>query len=62
MLSIATVNGKSKNVLAIAIAISMALPIVVGSLALAAQDRYTLKKTGSHGLTSEDTKPGKMLR
>ena len=42
MLSIATANVlKSKNILAIAI--SVALPIVVGSLALAAQDRYTLK-------------------
>ena len=41
-LSIATVNAlKSKNILAIAI--SVALPIVVGSLALAAQDRYALK-------------------
>jgi hypothetical protein len=42
MLSITTINGlKSKNILAIAI--SVTLPIVVGSLALAAQDRYTLK-------------------
>ena len=42
MLSIAIANGlKSKSILAIAI--SVALPIVVGSLALAAQDRYTLK-------------------
>jgi hypothetical protein len=42
MLSIATVNGlESKNILAIAN--SMALPIVVGSLALARQDRYTLR-------------------
>jgi len=42
MFSIATINGlKRKNILAIAI--SVALPIVVGSLALAAQDRYTLK-------------------
>src|SRR5215472_3528109 len=42
MSSIATVNRlKSKNVLAIAI--SVALPIIVGSLALAAQDKYTLK-------------------
>jgi hypothetical protein len=42
MPSIETVNGlKSKNILALAI--SVALPIVVGSLALAAQDRYTLK-------------------
>src|SRR6516164_11639077 len=42
MPSIETVNGlKSKNILALAI--SVALPVVVGSLALAAQDRYTLK-------------------
>src|SRR6516165_9836652 len=42
MLSIATVNGlKNKNIQAIAI--SAMLPIVVGGLALAAQDRYTLK-------------------
>ena len=40
MLSIARVNVlKIKNILAIAIS----LPIVVGGLALAAQDRYTLK-------------------
>src|SRR3974377_2455360 len=40
MLSIATVNVlKIKNILAIAIS----LPIVVGGLAFAAQDRYTLK-------------------
>jgi hypothetical protein len=42
MFGIATVNGlKSKNILAIVI--SALLPIVVGSLAFAAQDRYTLK-------------------
>jgi hypothetical protein len=42
MVSRATVDGpKSKNILAIVI--SVALPVVVGSLALAAQDRYTLK-------------------
>jgi hypothetical protein len=42
MSSIATVNGlESKNVQAMAI--SMALAAVFGSLALAAQDRYTLK-------------------
>ena len=42
MLSIAIANRlKSKSILAIAI--SVALPIVVGSLALAAQDRFTLK-------------------
>ena len=42
MPSIETVNGlKSKNILALAI--SVVLPVVVGSLALAAQDRYTLK-------------------
>src|SRR6516165_2645749 len=42
MSSIAIVSVlKSKNILAIAI--SMALPIVMGSLALAAQDRYSLK-------------------
>ena len=42
MPSIETVNGlKSKNILALAI--SVALPLVVGSLALAAQDRYTLR-------------------
>ena len=42
MSSIATVNGlKGKNILAIAI--SAALPIVAGGLALAAQDRYKLK-------------------
>jgi hypothetical protein len=42
MSSIATVNGlKSKNILTIVI--SAVLPVVVGSLALAAQDRYTLK-------------------
>jgi hypothetical protein len=42
MSSIATVNGmKSQNVLAIFI--SVALLVVVGGLALAAQDRYTLK-------------------
>ena len=41
MSSIAIVNGlKSKNILAIAL--SIALPTVVGSLALAAQDRYSL--------------------
>jgi hypothetical protein len=42
MLSIARVNVlESKSILAITI--SALLPIVVGSLALAAQDRYTLK-------------------
>ena len=42
MSSIATANGlKRKNILAIVI--SAVLPVVVGSLALAAQDRYTLK-------------------
>ena len=42
MLSIAAANGlKNKNIQAIAI--SAMLPIVVGGLALAAQDRYTLK-------------------
>jgi hypothetical protein len=42
MSSIATVNGlKSKSVLAIAV--SVVLPVIVGSLALAEQDRYTLK-------------------
>jgi hypothetical protein len=42
MSSIATVKRlKSKNILPIVI--GTALPIVVGSLALAAQDRYTLK-------------------
>lgn len=41
MLSIAIDGLKSKSILAIAI--SVALLIVVGSLALAAQDRYTLK-------------------
>jgi Cytochrome P460 len=40
--STATVDGlKSKSILAIVI--SVALPVVVGGLALAAQDRYTLK-------------------
>ena len=50
MLSIATVCGlKSKNILAIA---GFALlPIVVG--------KY---RTGSRGLTSGDTRPGKMLQ
>ena len=42
MLSIATVNKlKSKNILPIVV--SAVLPVVVGSLALAAQDRYALK-------------------
>jgi hypothetical protein len=42
MSSTATVNGpKSRNILAIVV--SVALPVVVGGLALAAQDRYTLK-------------------
>ena len=42
MSSTATANGlKSKNILAIVV--SVALPVVVGGLALAAQDRYTLK-------------------
>jgi len=42
MSSIAKVNGpKSKNILAIAV--SAALLVVVGSLALAQQDRYALK-------------------
>jgi hypothetical protein len=36
---------------------------VLGGMALAEQDRYTLKyRTGSRGLTSEDTKPGKTLQ
>jgi hypothetical protein len=42
MSSIVTVKGlKNKSILAIAM--SVVLPVVVGSLALAAQDRYTLQ-------------------
>jgi hypothetical protein len=42
MSSIATVNRLKRKSIP-AIVISMALPVVVGGLALAAQDRYTLK-------------------
>lgn len=62
MSSIATVDGlKSKSILAIFI--SVVPLVVVGSLALAAQDRYTLKiPEGLACPSSEDTKHGKMLQ
>jgi hypothetical protein len=58
---IATINGlKSKNVRPIVI--SVAPLLVVGGLALAAQDRYTLKIPDGLAWSELDTKPGKMLQ